>query len=863
MITYVGLFLLSAATLTFEINLTRIFSVAQFYHFAFMIVSLALLGFGASGTFLALFPRLRERDPARISTWLSWGFALTSVGSYTLTLTVPFDSFRVAHDWRQALVLALHYVALALPFFCSGTAVALLLAARPERANRTYAANLAGSAAGCLLSVLAPSLAGAEGTVLLSAALALTAALAFKRPVQGLSGLRSQVSGFRLRASCLMHHASHITSHGSRITHHALRITDHALRITYYALRFSPPLLALVLAFAALHPPPFLEIRLSPYKSLSYALLYPDAELIYHRWNGFSRVDVVRSGSIRSLPGQGFICPGQPPPQLGLTVDGDDLSPISRVAPDFGPTAAGGPAEFTDCLLTSLPYRLRPRASALVLEPRGGFDVLVALAEGARAVTAVESNPLIVEAVRAQGDWAGRLYDDPRVRVVVEEGRAYARRTQEQYDVLVLSLTAPQRTVTSGAYSLAEDYRYTVESFADYLSRLKDGGLLVVTRWLQVPPSEGVRAFALAVEAVERAGGDPRASIVALRSYRQMLILVRRGAFTERELEAVRAFAPPRAFDLVYLPGIRPDEVNRYNVLPEPDYARACVALLKAGDREGWYRAYPFDVRPPADDRPFFGHFFRWRQAPDVLAMAGHTWQPFGGAGYFVLLALLALAVLAAGTLILLPLMARDRRGLPTGDREDERRAGSLGVMLGYFALLGMGYLCVEIPLLQRFILFLGHPAYAMAAVLFALLLFSGLGSLLSRRVPLSLVLVLLPALVGGYALGLPVLFEVALPAPLAVRLTVTVAALSPAGLLMGMPFPQGLALLEHRAPGLVGWAWGVNGAVSVVASILAALLALSAGFSAVLALGAACYAGAWGVVMGLRVTRFPSPPRR
>jgi hypothetical protein len=184
-------------------------------------------------------------------------------------------------------------------------------------------------------------------------------------------------------------------------------------------------------------------------------------------------------------------------------------------------------------------------------------------------------------------------------------------------------------------------------------------------------------------------------------------------------------------------------------------------------------------------------------------------------------------------------------------------------VMLGYFALLGMGYLCVEIPLLQRFILFLGHPAYAMAAVLFALLLFSGLGSLLSRRVPLSLVLGLLPALVGGYALGLPVLFEAALAAPLAVRLVVAVAALAPAGLLMGMPFPQGLALLEHRAPGLVGWAWGVNGAVSVVASILAALLALSAGFSAVLALGAACYAGAWVVVMGLRVTRFPSPPRR
>jgi hypothetical protein len=807
--TYAGLFLLSAATLVFEVNLTRIFSVAQFYHFAFVIVSLALLGFGASGTFLTLMPRLKERDPTRTLTLLSWGFALTTIGSYALTLYIPFDSFRIAHEWQQGLVLALHYVALATPFFCSGAAVGLLLAARPEEANRIYAANLTGSAVGCLLAVLAPSLAGGEGTVLVSAALAIPAALAFQSPT---FNLRSLILG----------------------------IIQGALTV------------ALILT--ATHPPPLFEIRLSPYKSLSYALLYPDAELVSQRWNGFSRVDVVRSESIRSLPGRGFRCPDLPPPQLGLTVDGDDLSPISHIPPSFTDLP------FTDCLLTALPYRLRPGARALVLEPRGGFDVLVALAERARTVTVVEANPLIVEAVRAQGAWAGSVYDDPRVTVVLEEGRAYARRAQERYDVVVLSLTAPQRTVTSGAYSLAEDYRYTTQALADYTARLGEGGLLVMTRWLQVPPSESIRAFALALEAVERARGDPQASIVALRSYQQILVLVRRGPFTQEELGVIRAFAAPRAFDLVYLPGIRSDEVNRYNVMPQPDYYRACVGLLEAEDRDAWYRAYAFDVEPPDDDRPFFGHFFKWGQAPEVLAMAGHTWQPFGGAGYFVLLALMALAMLAATVLILLPLAARRR--------ERARQETSLGAALGYFALLGLGYLCVEIPLLQRFILFLGHPAYAMATVLFALLLFSGLGSLLSRRVPLWLVLILLPVLVGGYALGLPALFKAALAAPLGGRLAIAVVALAPPGLLMGMPFPKGLALLEERAcpvcpepsrraPAIVAWAWGVNGAVSVVASVLAALLALSFGFSLVLALGAACYVGA------LAVSAAISAPRR
>ena len=811
MTIYAGLFLLSAATLTFEVNLTRIFSVAQFYHFAFMIVSLALLGFGASGTFLTIFPSLKERDSARTLGLLSWGFALTAIGSYALTLYVPFDSFRIAHDRQQGVILALHYVALAIPFFCSGTAVGLLLAAQPEMANRTYAANLTGSAAGCLLAVVAPSLVGGEGTVLLSAALGILAALIFQHP--------------------------------------APRFTFHISRFTFHSSRFTQAALAIVLILAALRPPSFLEIRLSPYKSLSYALLYPDAELIFRRWNGFSRVDVVSSTSIRSLPGRGFVCPGQPPPQLGLTVDGDDLSPISHVPPGFTTL------EFTDCLLTALPYRLRPGARTLVLEPRGGFDVLVALAEGAQAVTAVEANPLIVEAVRAREEWAGDLYDDPRVTVALEEGRAYAQRVQEQYDVVMLSLTTPQRTVTSGAYSLAEDYRYTIQAFADYLARLDEGGLLVVTRWLQVPPSEAIRAFALAVEAVERTGSDAKASVVALRSYQQMLILVRRGAFTGEELETIRAFAAPRAFDLVYLPDVRPDEVNRYNVLPEPDYYRTCTRLLETNDRDAWYRAYPFDVKPPDDDQPFFSHFFKWRQAPEVLAMAGHTWQPFGGAGYFVLLALLALAVVAAGMLILLPLAVRRR--------ERVEHEGPLGATLGYFALLGLGYLCVEIPLLQRFILFLGHPAYAMATVLFTLLLFSGLGSLLSRRVPLWLVLILLPVLVVAYALGLPALFDITLAAPFWGRLIVTVVALAPPGLLMGMPFPKGLALLERRAPALVTWAWGVNGAASVVASILAALLALSFGFSAVLAVGAACYTGAWIMAVAIRVPRLLSSPRR
>ena len=808
MFVYVGLFLLSCASLMFEINLSRVFSVAQFYHFAFMVVSLALLGYGASGTFLSLFPRLRKRAGTKLLVWLSWAFSFTSLCAYALTVHLPFDSYRIARDWRQVGVLLVHYVALAMPFFCSGTAVGVLFAARPRHASRVYAANLVGSAIGCVFAVATPSFVGAEGVVLLSAACGVAAALAFQCGVS--------------RDLPAAHRASPSMTPLSRVIQGAALV---------------------ILLLAAFRTPSFLNIELSPYKSLSYLLQYPDARLVFQCWNSFSRVDVVQSESIRGLPGSGFRCSSQPPPQRGLTVDGDDLNYIYHVQTGFSDLAC------TNCLLTALPYRLRPAAQTLVLEPRGGSDVVTALAQGADSVTVVEANPLIVDAVRAQGAWAGHLYDDPRVETVLEHGRTYVQRPHEPVDLLMLSLNAPHRAVASGAYSLNEDYRYTVQAFVDYLAALRPDGLLVVTRWLQVPPSESIRAFALAVESLERLGARPRSSLVALRSYRQMMILIRRGPFTEGELRAVRGFAEERAFDLVYLPDLRPDEINRYNVLEEPVYHRACTALLDAEGREAWYDHYPFNVEPPSDDRPFFGHFFKAEQAPAVLASLGHTWQPFGGAGYFVLLILLIIALLVASTLILAPMAVLDRG------------AGPLRATLVYFALLGLGYLSVEIPLMQRFILFLGSPAHAMATVLFAILLFSGIGSACSRRVPLSVVLVLLPILAGLYAALLPRLFSIALAAPLWARLIITAAALAPLGFLMGIPLPGGLALLEERDPGLISWAWAANGATSVVASILAALLALSFGFSVVLALGGTCYVGALLTVASLRPLRSPVSP--
>jgi hypothetical protein len=785
------LFLISAATLTFEITLTRLFSVAQFYHFAFMIVSIALLGFGASGTALTIFPVLGRNAPPRTLGLLGLATGFSIWGAYLLTNWLPFDSFSIAWDRRQVGILVLHYIALATPFFFSGMAVGLLLDVHPKSAGKTYAINLFGSALGCVFAMLAPPYLGAEGTVTFAGGLAgLGALVSLKNGVRHRRGFEASTA-FLLVFVCL----------------------DLGLRL-------------------AGHPGlPVMNLHLSPYKGYSYAMQYPSAELVFRSWNAFSRVDVVRSSGIHSIPGLSYRYLESLPEQNGVFVDGDNLSALLPEGADM---------KFSSYLPLALPFELRPEACALVLEPRGGLDVLTALALGAEKVTAVESNPLIVEA-------AGHVYNHPRLEIIAEAGRTHLRHERElTFDVIVFSLTDSYHPVRSGAYSLGEDYRYTVEAYQDALARLNPDGLLSVTRWLQDPPSEDLRAFALAVTALEGSGGNPETQIIAFRGYNTVTILTKNSDYTLGELNAIRAFASERAFDLVYAPDLRPEETNRYNILPEPFYFQAFQELLHTEPRQTFYEAYPFDVRPPTDDHPFFGHYFKWSQAGQVLAELGHTWQPFGGAGYFVILALLALAILLAGSIILLPLVIRR-------PANDTRPQISLFQPLLYFGFIGLAFLLVEIPLLQRFILYLGNPAYALTAVLFSILLFSAIGSQVSHRIPHRSALLALVFLAFVTPYGLPFIFSQTLGLSFPLRILLTTLILAPIGFLMGIPFPAGVQWLETlqsdievvRVQHQISWVWATNGAASVVSSVLAALLALTLGFTCALMLGALCYAGA------------------
>ena len=545
---------------------------------------------------------------------------------------------------------------------------------------------------------------------------------------------------------------------------------------------------------------------------------------------------MIANAGTRLLPGLSYTFTGSPPPQAGLSLDADSPQPVTLVP--FEEFAAA------DYLPEAVAFRLRPGGRSLVLEPGGGLGVLQALAAASQlsqqSVTVVISNPLVRAAV-GQAAPSADVYADLRVRTVIESPRVYLRRVGPAYDVVFLPLTDAYRPISSGAYGLGETYGLTVEAFADALARLAPDGVLVATRWLQTPPSESIRLVATLIEALEERGiAHPGETLVAYRGIQTITVLVQPDGWSADELAAVREFTAARRYDLVWAPDVRDDEVNRFNRLPEPADYQAVRALLAAPDRAGFYADYPFDITPAEDDHPFFYHFFKWRQTPGSPGNVGphlaavrrqRLPDPVGAAG--------AGAGIVGGA---------DPGAAGPASRHAAGGPESGGVARPRFRLLRPARHRVSLcrdpidpaldPAARPRHLRVRHGRAQPAAFLRsgqpadARRLAAAAGRVGSAG-PDGAAYPTSGCAAGRCGAGLAAV----------ARAAVAVIGLAPLGVLMGLPFPRGVAWLEDGAPRLIPWAWAVNGAASVVASVLAAILALSSGFTVVLLLGAGCYA--------------------
>jgi spermidine synthase len=786
---YLAVGLMSAAALAYEILLMRLLSIIQWHHFAYMIISLALLGYGVSGTLLTLIKGLVPHRFPTLFALNAAAFALTAPGCFELAQRAPFNGLELLWDPSQALGLVSLYLLLSLPFVFAANCIGLTFMGLQARIPRLYQWDLCGAGAGALAVMAALNLISPQACLWLIAALGLVSAS--------------------------------LVSAGDRPRTWILAGSVGA---------------ALLVLWSVAGP----KLKITPYKGLPKALQVVGARIVVQRSSPLGLLSVLESPQVplRYAPGLSLAATQEPPAQLGVFTDADAMSVITRFDGKLPPLA------YLDQLSSALPYHLLDHPQVLILGAGGGMDVLQALYHDASHTDAVELNPQMVELMRSQfAPYAGELYRHPKVSLHTAEARAYLARDSHRHDLIQISMLDSFAAAGAGTHALNENYLYTVEALEAMLAHLREGGYLAITRWLKLPPRDAPKLFATALEALRRSGVErPELQLTLIRSWQTTTLLVKRGRLSATDIEALRAFCRERWFDTAYFPDIRPREANRYNVLREPIFFETAAALA-SDEGERLIRDYKFNLTPATDERPYFFHFFRWKSLSELLALREQGSQVLLDAGYFILIATLLQAVPLSALLVLLPLALLGRR------RIRSRGTGAAGI---YFVALGLAFLFLEIAFIQRFIVFIGHPLYTVATVLSGFLVFAGLGSALSPRLQgrfrarpqraVDSAVAAIGVISLGYLFGLPALFALAMALPTAVKIVITLVLIAPLALCMGMPFPLGLARLAQGSPDFIPWAWGINGCASVLSVLLASLLAIHFGFGTVLILAVGLY---------------------
>lgn len=772
--------LVSFASLLLELAMTRLFSVVLFYHFAFFAISVALLGLGSGGVFAHI-----RRD------WLA-RFDLGSMGTLICvfsSLSIPLVVWIVLHTPVSLQVtganfgkLTLIYLATAVPFFFTGLLFSVLFARSTGAISVLYGADLTGGASACLAVVPLLNTIGAPDSLLLcSVVMAAAGALwAGSRKVGRLAQL-------------------------------LVVITLGFLAWAHYGRKMD-----VIYAKGLLRDPKWVE---------------------FAKWNAISRIEVNNQNGSRYV-----------------VIDADATTAIMNVDPakwdqdqpsSPTPTHTGlsgqGSFNWKKTLMASPPAlanMLRPHGKFAIIGPGGGVDVLRAVANGSPSVTGIEINPIIVNDVMrgAYSDYSYHLYDLPQVHIHVQDGRSYIRSSAEMYDVVEMTLVDTWASTAAGAFALSENNLYTVEAFREYFTHLRPDGMIAITRWEFHEPREALRVVSQAIEALHQMGvRDLSAHFVIVadgnldEDGRPVLVLAKKSAFTTDEYAAIAAHVAANP-NLVWL---NPDP-QHVGFQQLPPAAQAFQKLIKSNDPWQFARGYPYNVAPVTDSAPFF--FFTLKTAYVLKNLAAGTGKGMDwriNLGVVVLGMLLIISLLAVVAFLILPLLLHGR---------DPGAAKTDLVALLYFIALGFGYILVEISLIQRFVLFLGHPTYALTVVVFLLLLSSGAGSIAARRwvsggQRLLALLALIAAVITIDLALIPILLPATVGYPFVVKLLLSGAVLVPLGFLMGMPFPTGLRLVNT-----VEWAWALNASASVLGSVMAMVIAIHFGLTVTLACAVLSY---------------------
>jgi spermidine synthase len=788
-LTVVGLFFVTLATMMLEILLTRIFSVTMWYHFAFVAISLAMFGMTVGALKVYRHPELyNETSTKQQMARSAFWFAVSVIVSVLAHILVPFRS-----EPTLALIwIAVTYFVLAVPFYFSGVCVCAALTKFPRSVSGLYAADLFGAATGCIVLIYVLRGTDAPTAVVLVGLLGCVGTVLFS--------VDAGEHQFRKAAFILgAVFAIFVVVNTVLVQHQA-----SLLRITWAKGEHEPPAL-------------------------------------YEKWNSFSRVTVRGDANTPSKVITEGISVTYPPEkffrQLHLKIDSDAETTLTALDGVNGVSIDS--LDYLKYDVKNLVHHIRSDAKVLIVGAGGGRDVLSALLFKQRSVRAVEINQNIINTVNGRfGDFTGHLDRNPKVTFVNDEARSYLARTPERFDVLEASFIDTWAATAAGALTLTENSLYTVECWNMFLQRLTPDGVLSFSRWyLPGLPAEAYRLTSLAAASLRASGvEDPRSHILLVKNSRRsaegepigaVTILIGKKPFSAAEIDRIEEISRQMQFDVVLSPRFALDPVF--------------AALATGQDPGGMVESLPVNLSAPTDDSPFFFYMMKFRNLLRLQQLAEDPSAAIYATSGAVVGVLLLFITVPTLICIWLPLRSMEKTVVR-----------SVLPHLLFFAAIGLGFMLIEISQMQRLIVFLGHPTYALSVVLFSLLLSSGFGSYTTRNITYAgrdalvrLLLLLVAMLVFGVLT--PRATTAFSSSTNAMRIMVATGILFPLGFFMGMAFPLGLKLAARQVDALTPAFWGVNGATSICGSVLAAAISMNAGIASTFWIGFLCYGFAFG----------------
>jgi len=782
-----AVFLLSLSALSFEILLVRVFSISQWNHLSFMVISITLFGFAAGGTFLNIIDTRKKNWEKHLSSFenihiFTILFTLSAIISFIVLNRIPLDYFRLPLEPIQALYLLTAYLLLALPFFFTGLVVSIAYAFMPEKTGFVYFASMAGSASGAIIPVmLLPFI--CEGKLIILSVLIPLAVIFLKNS---------------------SHNQSHI------LTRRIFYSKRRYLRIVSLCI----VIIAGILIVKGDNT--IVKVKPSPYKKLSQTLLFPHTRITETINSIRGRFDNIESPHIRFAPGLSLKYKGMLPDQTTTFRDGDNPLFLYQLK-------SKNDAQFSKFTLPYTGYFLAVHPKhILVIQHGGGSAIPCALASGTVNITIVEQQPQI----------ANRIQQHYKLPVINQNPRTFLARSDRRYDIIHIENWG---TSLPGSAALTQDYFFTIESFTQYFQHLSNNGILIVSRLLLLPPSDAIRLWATAYESLRSLEiKNPEKHIAVLRNWNTFTMIVSVQPFNDTNV--LQDVSRNLNFDLVYLPKISKKNVNRFNIFDAPYHYIEINRLAEAyrlGTEKTYFENYPMDVFPQTDNRPFPYRFLKWSRLKALYKMTGSRFYSLFMSGEIVVSVVLIEALGISILLLILPFITTLK----------ENRKFYFSHML-YFLAVGSGFMFIELFFIKEYIFVFGDPVISLTVVITGLLVFSAFGGYWSQRIsaknfPIAIV-ALIVILMCMFFIFNPIMNSV-IQLNQFLRYTLSLLLLIPPGFLMGLPFPLGMRYILNL-PAQRAYAWTINGCASVLASIVSAQIALGLGISVIMILAISAY---------------------